>query len=122
VLADALVVRLAIMPERDRLYCQIDRRCEAMIAAGAMDEIRALVAERLDPKLPAMRAIGVEPLVRHLAGGMSFAEALARFQRDSRNLAKRQFTWIRGQMQHFRQVADSAEAVMLARSLLGNTA
>ena len=57
--------------ERAELYRRIDARFDAMLAGGALDEVRALDARRLDPLLPAMKAHGVPWLRRHLAGEIS---------------------------------------------------
>ena len=54
-------------PERDELYARIDARFDAMLEAGALDEVAALAARKLDPLLPAMKAHGVPALIRHLA-------------------------------------------------------
>ncbi len=69
-----------------------------MIAAGALDEVAALRARRLDPMLPVMRAHGVPGLIAHLDGTLGLDEAIARGQADTRAYAKRQFTWFRHQM------------------------
>ena len=61
-------VGVFLTPERAELYRRIDARFDAMLAAGALDEVRALDARRLDPLLPAMKAHGVPWLRRHLAG------------------------------------------------------
>jgi tRNA dimethylallyltransferase len=122
ILAGASILRLAVIPDRARLYADIDRRSAAMMAAGALSEVRELVALSLDPALPAMRAIGVEPLAAHLAGLIDGDDALARFQRDSRNLAKRQLTWIRGQMPDFIQVPNAEAAVAAAGQALAAAA
>jgi tRNA dimethylallyltransferase len=118
-LAGANVIRIAIIPDRSTLYDQIDRRSAAMMDAGALLEVKDLLALGLDPSLPAMRAIGVEALAAHLAGAIDQGEALARFQRESRNLAKRQLTWIRGHMTDFLTVATAEQAVALAGDALG---
>src|SRR5262245_23995612 len=117
-LAGADVIRIAIMPDRPTLYGHIDRRSAAMMDAGALSEVKDLLALGLDPGLPAMRAIGVEALAAHLAGAVDRGEALARFQRESRNLAKRQITWIRGQMSDFWTVVTAEEAVSQACRVL----
>jgi tRNA dimethylallyltransferase len=119
ILAGAGVIRIAIIPDRATLYDQIDRRSAAMMDAGALCEVKDLLALGLAPSLPAMRAIGVEALAAHLAGTIDQGDALARFQRESRNLAKRQLTWIRGQMTDFLTVATAEQAVALASDLLG---
>ncbi len=93
-----IVRRLVIMPRREELYQRIDARFEAMIDAGALDEVRALVARRLDADLPAMKAIGVPELARYLAGELTLADAVETAKMKSRRYAKRQMTWIRGQM------------------------
>jgi len=69
-----------------------------MLSSGALDEVRALAARRLDPLLPAMKAHGVPWLIRHLAGDLSLAAAAAEAKKDTRHYAKRQFTWFRHQL------------------------
>lgn len=96
--------------ERDELYARINRRFEAMMAAGALDEARALAARGLDPALPAMRAHGAPGLIAHLRGEMSLDEAIAKGQADTRHYAKRQFTWARRQLPGFVWAHDAEEA------------
>jgi tRNA dimethylallyltransferase len=84
--------------DRAALYGRIDARFDAMLAAGALDEVRDLAARGLDPLLPAMKAHGVPWLIRHLAGEVTLAEAAAEARQDTRRYAKRQFTWFRHQM------------------------
>jgi tRNA dimethylallyltransferase len=79
------------------LYRRCDARLAAMVEAGALREVAALVARRLDPRLPAMKALGVAPFAAHLAGEISADEALAGAQRETRRYAKRQLTWFRNQ-------------------------
>ena len=69
-----------------------------MLEAGALEEVRALAARRLDPLLPAMKAHGVPWLIRHLNGEISLDEAAAGAIMDTRRYAKRQLTWFRNQM------------------------
>ena len=80
------------------LVDRIEARFDAMLAAGALEEVRVLAARRLDPTLPAMKAHGVPWLIRHLKGEISLAEAIEGGQKDTRHYAKRQFTWFRHQM------------------------
>src|SRR6185312_955044 len=89
---------VALEPPRDALYARCDARLEAMVGAGALDEVRALSARGLDPALPAMKAVGVREFAAHLRGEATLAEALAAAQQQTRNYAKRQTTWMRGQM------------------------
>jgi tRNA dimethylallyltransferase len=84
--------------ERKQLVARIETRFAAMLKAGALDEVRALAARRLDPLLPAMKAHGVPWLIRHLNGEISLDEAAAGAVMDTRRYAKRQLTWFRNQM------------------------
>ena len=74
------------------------RALTAMLAAGALEEVRALAARKLDPLLPAMKAHGVPWLIRHLDGEIPLDEAAEGGVKDTRRYAKRQFTWFRNQM------------------------
>ncbi|MGO9460925.1 MAG: tRNA (adenosine(37)-N6)-dimethylallyltransferase MiaA [Rhodomicrobium sp.] len=87
---------IAMAPGRDELYRLCDARFDAMLAAGAIDEARAIVALGLDPALPAMRAVGLPPLLAYVRGEMPLEEAAAAAKLSTRNYAKRQLTWIRG--------------------------
>ena len=77
---------------------RIDARFDAMMAAGALEEVRALAARGLDPNLPAMKAHGVPWLVRTLKGEIALAEAVEGGKRDTRHYTKRQATWFRNQL------------------------
>lgn len=82
-------------PPRAELRAAIAARWEAMLAAGAIEEVRALAAQGLDPALPAMRAHGVPELVAHLAGRMSLEDASRRAVLNTGQYTKRQATWFR---------------------------
>ena len=90
-------MKIFLSPDRDELYARIDARFDAMLAAGALDEVRALAGRKLDPLLPAMKAHGVPWLIRHLTGEITLAEAAMQAKLDTRHYAKRQFTWFRHQ-------------------------
>jgi len=85
-------------PDRAALKRRIEARFDAMLAAGALDEVRALNARGLDPALPAMKAHGVPWLRRHLHGEMSLEEAAEGGKRDTRRYTRRQATWFRNQL------------------------
>jgi tRNA dimethylallyltransferase len=101
-------VALFLAPEREQLYARIDARFDAMLKAGALEEVAALAARRLDPLLPAMKAHGVPPLIRHLNGDIALAEAAEIGRADTRHYAKRQFTWFRHQLPEFEWVKPEA--------------
>jgi tRNA dimethylallyltransferase len=101
-------VALFLAPERDQLYARIDARFDAMIKAGALEEVAALAARNLDPPLPAMKAHGVPALIRHLKGEITLDEAAEIGCADTRHYAKRQFTWFRHQLPEFEWVKPEA--------------
>lgn len=89
---------VALEPSRDALYDRCDQRLEAMVEAGVLAEVAALAARRLDPALPALKAVGYREFAAHLAGETSLKTAIAAAQMETRRYAKRQTTWMRGQM------------------------
>jgi tRNA dimethylallyltransferase len=91
-------VKIFLVVDRAELYRRIDARFDAMLTAGALDEVRVLADRRLDPLLPAMKAHGVPWLRRHLAGEISLETAAAGGKQDTRRYTKRQATWFRNQM------------------------
>lgn len=94
---DVALYALVLLPERDWLYERCDRRFAAMLGEGAREEVAALLARRLDPTLPVMRAIGVREVAAWLEGRLSHAETLLAGQLATRRYAKRQYTWFGGQ-------------------------
>jgi len=89
--------RVVIEPDRAALYAACDARVDAMIAAGALDEVRILIARGLDPALPAMKAVGARELTAYLTGETTLADATVAMKQATRNYAKRQLTWFRNQ-------------------------
>jgi tRNA dimethylallyltransferase len=107
---------LFLAPDRDQLYARIDARFDAMLKAGALEEVAALAARRLDPLLPAMKAHGVPALIRHLGGEIGLAEAAEIGRADTRHYAKRQFTWFRHQLPEFEWMAPEQARAWLQRA------
>lgn len=95
--SDVAVHASVLVPERERLLARCDARFAAMLDGGAREEVAALLARRLDPALPVMRAIGVREVADWLAGRSSREDALLRGQAATRQYAKRQYTWFRHQ-------------------------
>jgi tRNA dimethylallyltransferase len=106
-------------PERDELYARIDARFDAMLKAGALDEVAALATRKLDPLLPAMKAHGVPALIRHLAGEITLQEAAVIGRADTRHYAKRQFTWFRHQLPEFEWVKPEEAGAKLTTVIPG---
>ena len=113
-----LALKVLLTVERAELHRRIDARFDAMLAAGALEEVRRLDARRLDPMLPAMKAHGVPWLRRHLAGEIGLAEAAEGARRDTKRYTKRQATWFRHQMPGWRWLppAEAKAAILEAFS------
>jgi tRNA dimethylallyltransferase len=90
--------RYSLLPfERQELYARIHARFDEMVGEGLVDEVRRLYGRGdLRADLPSMRAVGYRQLWRHLEGRCTLEEAIAEARQATRNLAKRQLTWLRG--------------------------
>ena len=66
-----------------------------MIEEGALDEVGALVARKLEPALPVMKALGVRQIAAYLKSELAFDLMLESIAQDTRHYAKRQFTWFK---------------------------
>jgi tRNA dimethylallyltransferase len=88
-------VGIAITRQREELYRRIADRCDAMLAAGWLDEVAALMARGYSHASPAMNSLGYRELLHYLAGWTSWAEAVAAIKRETRRFAKRQLTWFK---------------------------
>ncbi|WP_341909591.1 tRNA (adenosine(37)-N6)-dimethylallyltransferase MiaA [Ferrovibrio terrae] len=92
------VFRLLLQPPRTALYERIDRRFEGMLAAGALDEARAVLARHDIPAdAPMRKAHGLPELIQYLKGEIGLDEAIRIGQLNTRHYAKRQTTWFRHQ-------------------------
>ncbi|MEP0191114.1 MAG: tRNA (adenosine(37)-N6)-dimethylallyltransferase MiaA [Erythrobacter sp.] len=91
------LIACVMLPDRDWLYERCDSRFEAMLDAGATDEVEALLERGFDPKLPVMRAIGVPEIASFVRGEVDREAMIAAGAQSTRNYAKRQFTWFRNQ-------------------------
>jgi tRNA dimethylallyltransferase len=87
----------ALLPaDRARLHADLERRFAQMMAAGLLDEVRALRARGdLTDAHPAIRAVGYRQLWAHLDGSYALDVAVQRAVAATRQLAKRQMTWLR---------------------------
>ncbi|UUR08862.1 tRNA (adenosine(37)-N6)-dimethylallyltransferase MiaA [Sphingomonas glaciei] len=100
-----------LMPAADMLSAAIDQRFCAMVEGGAIDEVSRLLARRLSPALPVMRAIGVPEIVSFLTGNTDRSAMIAAGQLATRQYAKRQRTWFRGQELGLAREADRDAAL-----------
>jgi len=107
---------LLLDPPREMLREAIASRFGKMLAEGALEEVRALLAQKLDPALPAMRAHGVPELAAHLAGKISLEEASRRAELVTGQYTKRQATWFR-----HHKLSDSGRTQMIHARITGLT-
>ncbi|HET9048816.1 MAG TPA: tRNA (adenosine(37)-N6)-dimethylallyltransferase MiaA [Chiayiivirga sp.] len=117
------VLKLALLP-RDRagLHARIAKRFDAMVEAGFVDEVRVLRADpRFDADSPAMRAVGYRQALEHLDTGSSPAQFRERAIAATRQLAKRQITWLRAEWdaRALDPQVDGAEATQAVAAFLG---
>ncbi len=95
-LAGAEVEHIHVDVARDELYARAEARFDQMLAAGGLEEVRALLDA--DSTLPMMKAIGMPELAAYLRGELAYEDAVVKAKTATRNYIKRQLTWWRGQM------------------------
>lgn len=110
-------IRIALLPEdRAALHERIAQRFDAMLEAGLVDELRGLrETYGLDPELPSMRCVGYRQAWDFLENRISRAELREQGIAATRQLAKRQLTWLRGMDDHtgFDCLADNVSDLVL---------
>ena len=104
VVDEAQTVELLLNLDRSELHARADARFERMMAEGALEEAKALSGLGIDPSLPAMRAIGVRPLIAAVERKCSFEEAVGAAKLETRHYVKRQETWFKRQMISWRHI------------------
>ncbi|MCH9853867.1 MAG: tRNA (adenosine(37)-N6)-dimethylallyltransferase MiaA [Alphaproteobacteria bacterium] len=118
-IAPESLTKIALMPARDVLYQRCNQRLLQMIENGALEEIRAILDE--DDSLPACQAIGVKPLKSYLRGEIGRDEAVERAQQQTRNYAKRQYSWLNNHYHADRIISDElteVDFIAMARKML----
>ena len=112
------LLRIGLNPPRQALYARLNQRCEAMFAAGLVEETRGLV-ERYGP-VKALDSLGYKQGLAVLAGTLSLEEAIRAAQQGHRNYAKRQLTWFRREPgAHWLQAfGDAPDALTQAAALV----
>ena len=93
------LLKIALVPsDRKVLHERIALRFDDMLQQGFVDEVKGLLSAypKLKPELPSMRCVGYRQALEHLAGDYDVAELRDRGIFATRQLAKRQLTWLRG--------------------------
>jgi tRNA dimethylallyltransferase len=98
---------VCLAPDRTTLYARIDQRFHLMIGQGALDEARHIRSLDLPHNRGVMKAHGMPHLIRHLNGETALDDAIRLGQQDTRNYARRQGTWARKFMSHWRQIGSA---------------
>jgi tRNA dimethylallyltransferase len=114
------IIKIGLNPPRPALYARIDARVDAMLAAGWLDEVRALVSSGVPENVKPFQFIGYADLRAHLEGRIALADAVARIQQSTRRFAKRQLTWFRRErdVHWLESFGDAPETVSAALDLL----
>ncbi|WP_416172522.1 tRNA (adenosine(37)-N6)-dimethylallyltransferase MiaA [Achromobacter xylosoxidans] len=115
--ADKRYLTISLEPsERAALHARIEQRFDAMLANGLLDEVRGLHARAdLHPGLPSVRCVGYRQMWAHLDGEISLEEAREQGIAATRQLAKRQITWLRAQPE--RVIVDCLAADAVAQTI-----
>lgn len=88
-------LKIGLTEDRGTLFEKIDRRCEGMIKKDLVGETESLLSLGYSEDLKPMQSLGYKPIVRHLKGELTLAEATSLMKRDTKRYAKRQWTWFR---------------------------
>ena len=113
------LLTIALLPaDRAGLHRRIERRFDDMLAAGLLDEVRRLMARGLDADLPSLRSVGYRQALRHLRGATTLAQFRAEAIAATRQLAKRQITWLRSMHDAVRVDPFGADALQRLRQII----
>lgn len=86
---------IGLTMERPKLYQLVDKRIDAMISQGLLDEVKALLSRGYDANLPAMSAIGYREMIQHIHGEIDIEYAKALMRKNTRQLIRRQANWFK---------------------------
>jgi tRNA dimethylallyltransferase len=113
-------LKIGLDRQRAELYDRINQRCDQMIEAGLIDEVRGLFEQGYDLDLKPLCSVGYRHMGLFLMGKMSLEEAVFLMKRDTRRLAKRQLTWFRsdGEIRWFHPGGDRAKIKHVVQKFL----
>jgi tRNA dimethylallyltransferase len=115
------IIKIGLLPPRPALYARINARVDAMLKAGWLDEVRALIASGVPADAKPFQFMGYAQLREHLAGRLPLADAIAQIQQATRQFAKRQITWFRKEpsVHWLHSFGDTLEASSLSHKIPG---
>lgn len=96
-IASEKIKKILLMPERSLLHVRINERFDKMVSTGALEEVKQLLGQGVDPSMPIMKAIGVPQFAKYLSGEITMVEAVEKAKAATRQYAKRQSTWFNNQ-------------------------
>jgi tRNA dimethylallyltransferase len=105
------IIPIALDPPRDTLAHNINQRVDAMIAAGLEDEVRSLQPAR---HLPPLQTVGYKEMFSFLDGAVKHSETVERIKISTRQYAKRQRTWFRGEKSYHWMSPNAATVIEYA--------
>lgn len=115
---DAAAGMVALTMERERLHDRIDRRIDAQLQAGLVEEVRTLLAAGYHRALPSMQGLGYKEIAAFLAGEVTLEAAVLQLRRNTHRYAKRQVTWFRADPRYrWIDVDDQSVEQMASRTL-----
>lgn len=110
---------------REKIYQRINERVDIMVAAGLIEEVEGLLNRGYDRKSTSLQALGYKEIINYMMGEMSKEEAIELLKKNTRNYAKRQLTWFKGDervfwvnVEGYRNKEDIIENI--ARYIAGN--
>ncbi len=106
-------LKIGLNKERSELYADINRRVDAMMEAGLLEEVRGLLHKGYSSRLRPMQALGYKEMVSHIEGGAGLSEAIEALKKNTRNFAKRQLTWF-GKDKEIRWFAPGEKTAIMA--------
>jgi tRNA dimethylallyltransferase len=111
-------LQIGLTMERAALYARADARVDAMMAAGLLDEVKALREHGYDWPLPAMSSLGYGQFRPYLAGKVTLEEAVERIKLDTHAFIRRQYAWFRSRTEHIHWLDAEQDPTTQARALV----
>lgn len=96
--------KMVIVPDKDWLHNRINLRLDLMVEQGALQEVENLLQQDIRPDSPILRAVGVKEFKAYLQNDVSLGQAIELAKISTRQYAKRQMTWIRGQAKNYKVI------------------
>jgi tRNA dimethylallyltransferase len=114
------VLKIGLDPDRPLLFAKLDARVQAMFSSGLLDEVRRLLASGAAGAEKPFESLGYKQALRHLRGEVSLEQAIESTQVETRQYAKRQWTWFRRDagVEWMRGFGDDPDVAEQAKGLL----